>query len=82
MGFVLPLRVEEIERELQKRYNTEAPLELLAYVENGEVAHQDDAERIAEIAKRRLPGSQFRCVWVYEGLLRRVGMRLPWSNSP
>jgi hypothetical protein len=76
-GFVLPLRVEEIERKLQKRYDTEAPLELLAYVENGEVAHQSDVDQITEIVARLLPTSQFRRVWVYEGLLRRIGMRLP-----
>jgi hypothetical protein len=77
MGYVLPLRVEEIERKLLKRYSTEAPLELLAYVENGEVAYQSDVDQITEIVGRCLPESQFQRVWVYEGLLRRIGMRLP-----
>jgi hypothetical protein len=75
-GFVLPLRVEEIERKLRKRYETDHPLELLAYVENGEMAHLADAARITEVVERLLPKSQFRRVWVYEGLLRQVGLCL------
>src|ERR1035441_6754534 len=59
MGFVLQLRVEEIEQKLRKRYDTGAPLELLAYVENGEVAHLADVARIREAVERGLPGSQF-----------------------
>jgi hypothetical protein len=76
VGYVLPLRVEEIERKLQKRYDTQAPLELLAYVENGEIAHLNDAARITEVVERLLPTSQFRRVWVFEGLLRQVGLCL------
>jgi hypothetical protein len=74
LGFVLPLQVEEIERKLQKRYDTQAPLELLAYIENGEVRHQSDVDKITEIAARLLPASQFRRVWVFEGLFRQIGL--------
>jgi hypothetical protein len=76
VGYVLPLRVEGIERKLEKRYDTQAPLELLAYIENGEMAHMADAARITEIVERLLPTSQFRRVWIFEGLLRRVGLCL------
>jgi hypothetical protein len=76
-GYVLPLCANRIAEKLQKRYETREPLELLAYVDFGELAHLGAAEEIAAIVNQLLPGSQFRRVWVYEGLLRRVGLRFP-----
>ena len=77
MGYVLPLRAQEIAGKLQKHYETAEPLELLAYIENGEMAHLNAEREITEIVNRWLPGSQFRRVWVYEGLLRRIALSLP-----
>jgi hypothetical protein len=34
-----------------RTYPCQEPLELLAYVENGEVAHQSDVDRITEIVR-------------------------------
>jgi hypothetical protein len=77
IGYVLPLRPEEITGKLRKSYATDHPLELLAYVENGEMAHLNAEREIREVVNRWLPGSQFRRVWVFEGLLRNVSLSLP-----
>jgi hypothetical protein len=74
-GYVLPLAAGRIGEKLQKRYECAEPLELLAYVHWGELAHANAADEIASVVNRHLSGSQFRQVWVYEGLLRRVALR-------
>jgi hypothetical protein len=78
-GYVLPLVADRIGEKLQKRYQCTEPLDLLAYVHWGELAHANAADEIADVVTRHLFGSQFRQVWVYEGLLRRVALRL--SNA-
>jgi hypothetical protein len=76
-GYTLPLAADRIGQKLQMRYECDTPLELLAYVEYGEMAHANAADEIAEVTLPSLPSSQFRRVWVYEGLHRRVGLTLP-----
>jgi hypothetical protein len=77
-GYVLPLAADRIAEKLQKRYQCAEPLELLAYVDQGELAHLNAPDEIAAVVSLHLPESQFRQVWVYEGLQRRVALR--YSN--
>jgi hypothetical protein len=77
LGFVLPLRIERITEKLRSKYDCNEPLELLAYVENGELAHFNDRDDIVRVVTDGLPGSQFRRVWVFEGLPNRVALSLP-----
>jgi hypothetical protein len=63
-GYVLPLRVNEIAGKLHKRYDCKEPLELLAYIENREMAHLNAEREITEIVNCWLPKSQFRRVWI------------------
>jgi hypothetical protein len=74
---VLPLRLERIVEKLRARYDCREPLELLAYIDNGELAHASDEHDIARIVGVGLAGSQFRRVWVFEGLLNRVALTFP-----
>jgi hypothetical protein len=74
-GYVLPLAADRVGEKLQKHYQCAEPLELLAYVHWGELAHANAADEIAAVAAQYLPGSQFRRVWVYEGLLQRVALQ-------
>jgi hypothetical protein len=74
-GYVLPLAVDRVGEKLQKHYQCAEPLELLAYVHWGELAHANAADEIAAVVERHLPGSQFRRVWVYEGLIHRVALQ-------
>ncbi len=76
-GYVLPRRHEEIARKLKKRCACDAPLELLAYVDLGELAHVNAETEIRDVVNRWLPGSQFRRVWVYEGMHQRVAFSVP-----
>lgn len=75
-GYVLPLVADRIGEKLQKRYQCTEPLDLLAYIHWGELAHANAADEIAAVVNRHLSGSQFRQVWVYEGLLGQVALRL------
>jgi hypothetical protein len=79
-GYVLPLAAERIGEKLQKRYQCAEPLDLLAYVHWGELAHINAADEIKAIVNQHLHGSQFRQVRVYEGLMRRVALRFSRSN--
>ena len=72
---MLPLVADRIGAKLQKRYQCAAPLDLLAYVHWGELAHMNATDEIVTVVNRYLPGSQFRQVWLYEELLRRVALR-------
>jgi hypothetical protein len=74
-GYVLPACAKRIAEKLQKRYECREPLELLAYVDFGELAHLSAPDEITAIVNQHLPGSQFRRVWIYEGLLRHVALR-------
>src|SRR5262249_44588985 len=76
-GFVLPLRLERITEKVRARYDCTEPLELLAYIDNGELAHASDEQDIGRVITDGLAGSQFRRVWVFEGLLNRVALTLP-----
>ena len=66
---MLPLAADRIGAKLQKRYQYTEPLDLLAYVHWGELAHANAADEIAAVVTRHLFGSQFRQVWVYDGFL-------------
>jgi hypothetical protein len=79
-GYVFPLAADRIGEKLQKRYQCREPLNLLAYVDWGELAHINAADEIAAVVSQHLAGSQFRQVWVYEGLLRRVALRFSAST--
>jgi hypothetical protein len=47
-------------------------LELLAYMEIGALAYLSDEGAIGDAVSANLPTSQFRRVWIYEALMRRV----------
>lgn len=71
-GFPSPVRADRITRTLQKRYETAEPLELLAYCHAGELAFVADPAALEAATVEHLPTSQFRRVWIYEGLIDRV----------
>ena len=74
-GYVLPLVADRIAAKVQKRYECDVPLELLAYIDWGELAYANARDEITALVQQHLSSSQFRRVWVYEGLLRRVALR-------
>jgi hypothetical protein len=59
-GYVLPLVAERIAEKLSKRYICSEPLELLAYVHWGELAHLGAADEISMVVNQRIEGSQWR----------------------
>jgi len=75
-GFVLPLDSERITKKLTRAlpYKCNAPLELLAYVHQGELAHLNAGDEICAAVIPYLDQSQFRRVCVFEGLRKRVAM--------
>jgi hypothetical protein len=48
-GYVFPLAADRIGEKLQKRYQCTEPLDLLAYVHWGELAHINAADEIAAV---------------------------------
>lgn len=60
-----------LKRDFQHRMYEEA------YCQIGKLAHLTDEPSIRATVQRYLPESQFRRVWIYEGLLRRVALSIP-----
>jgi hypothetical protein len=70
-GFVPLPCLDEIAGKLAKSYDCAEPLELIAYLEFGELAHARSEGDLKELVTCILPSSRFRRVWVFEQLLRR-----------
>jgi hypothetical protein len=66
-GAWLAPQIDKIREKLaDKNYQTERPLELMAYAtHDGVDAHIESLPLIDECVKRHLPGSRFRRVWVF-----------------
>ena len=77
MGGAYPLHVEQIGKKLATRYSKAIPLELLAYIERGEIQHADAKQRIQDEVTAKLPGSSFRAVWVFEQMHRQAWKVVP-----
>jgi hypothetical protein len=60
----------KLEQKLGKRYESDVPVELLAYA--AEISRASDDESIPEILNRLMPDSVYRRVWIFEQLLRRA----------
>jgi hypothetical protein len=71
-GGEYPLDLEQLRKKLTTPYDGSERLELLAYVERGEIAHLGATEQVGELVTELLLQSSFHTVWVYEGLLDRV----------
>ena len=76
MGGEYPLDLNQLRTKLATRYDRSERLELLAYVDSGEIAFMGAIERIEELVAELLPQSSFHTVWIYEGLLDRVSFAL------
>ena len=71
-GGEFPLDLDQLRKKLVTPYSRSERLELLAYIDSGEIAHLGATERIADLVVELLPQSSFHTVWIYEGLLDRV----------
>lgn len=67
---------DEIEAKLARHYKCSEPLELLAYTEHIDIAHQADIEAIGQLAASRLPRSCFRKLWLFDGFLRKLELQI------
>ena len=84
-GGEYPLDLEQLRKKLATPYSRAERLELLAYVDSGEIAFMGADEAIAALVLELLPRSSFHTVWIYEGLLDRVAYavcRAPTSAPP
>lgn len=71
-GYEYQLDLEQLRKKLATPYSRAERLELLAYIDRGEIAFLGATERIEELVSELLPNSSFHTVWIYEGLLDRV----------
>lgn len=69
-GFVGQLNLPKLEEKITRTYQSDVPVDLLAYA--AEVSRQSDDDRIREIVDQRAPGSGYRRIWIYEDLLRKA----------
>jgi hypothetical protein len=69
-GFVGSLNLTKLEQKLGRRYESDVPVELLAYA--AEISRALDNESIPEILNRLMPDSVYHRVWIFEQLLRRA----------
>jgi hypothetical protein len=69
-GFVGSLNLAKLEEKLGKTYQSDAPIELLAYA--AEISRMSDDARIPEILDQMMPDSVYRRVWIFEQLLRKA----------
>jgi len=66
-GGAFPLQIAQLGRKLRRRYPVgSTPLELLAYIEQGEIQHLNAIDRIREELRACLSASTFNAVWIYE----------------
>ncbi len=80
-GGEYPLNLEKLREKLLTPYDGSERLELLAYIDRGEIAFLGATERIEELIAELLPESSFRTVWIYEGLLDRVPYAVSRAES-
>jgi hypothetical protein len=64
------LNLAKLEEKLGKTYQSDAPIELLAYA--AEISRMSDDARIPEILDQMMPDSVYRRVWIFEQLLRKA----------
>ena len=64
-GMVRDYSVERIASKLDQPYESDAPIELLAWV-NGAVDKPGWREQLMQMVRKELEGSLFRRVWVFE----------------
>jgi hypothetical protein len=64
------LNIGALEAKLDKTYESDRPVELLAYAM--EVSRQADDDAIKALVDERMPGSSYRRVWVYEHMLGKA----------
>jgi hypothetical protein len=69
-GYVGSLNLTKLEEKLHRTYQSDVPIELLAYA--AEISRMSDDERIPEILDRMMPDSVYRRVWIFEQLLRKA----------
>jgi hypothetical protein len=61
-GFESQLDLEQLRKKLAKPYSKAERLELLAYIDRGEMAFLGATERIEELIAELLPNSSSHCV--------------------
>lgn len=71
-----PVRLEPIERKLAKAYASNIPLELVAYTEHCDILHRSDNEAVSAIAGAKLASSSFRRLWLFDGWLRKIELKV------
>jgi hypothetical protein len=71
-GWVPNINLAAIENKLAKKYETTAPLELLAYSQLHDIAHRADFGAVRTLACAQLRGSSFRRLWLFDGMLQKV----------
>jgi len=64
--------LSRLEQKLLTKYESQAPIDLLAYMDRSEFAFEGEIEAAREIVERLAPASVFRAVWLYEGLRNRT----------
>jgi hypothetical protein len=69
-GMLTGLNIGALEAKLDKTYESDRPVELLAYAM--EVSRQADDDAIKALVDERMPGSSYRRVWVYEHMLGKA----------
>jgi hypothetical protein len=69
-GMVAPLNLAKLKEKLGNKYQSDVPVELLAYA--AQMSRQSDEDSISGILNQLVPMSQFRRVWIFEELLRRA----------
>lgn len=71
-SFPYPIQIERVIAKLKKLYTCVHPLELLAYVDRGEMPFESDLSSLGQAVGEHLSGSSFRRVWAFEELLKRA----------
>ena len=69
-GMLTGLNIGALEAKLDKAYESDRPVDLLAYAM--EVSRQADDDAIKALLDERMPGSSYRRVWVYEHMLNKA----------
>lgn len=70
--YARPANLRVLERKLRSRYESHAPVELLAYIDRGEFSFAGELDVAIGSVVRLAPSSVFRAVWLFEGLLRKA----------
>ncbi len=71
-SYAYPIQIERVVEKLRTPYGRKGSLELLAYVDFGEISFARDLPALEAAVREHLPGSAFRRVWAFEEMLNRV----------